>query len=368
MRNLKIFNKNDVIKHSDYHEYPFKGITERIIKEDISNSDILYWEPLEPLDAPFILYKNSKGIYEFSDLLKNRNIKIYVIYSDYSSIAYEIENVKIIRWKTSLLHYCKSSAKFSYKDSIDNIRIKDDNFTKLFSSLNLGVRPSRVTLLDNLYKNGLFEYGDISWNHLTTEEPFIGLNLKFHYWKERKMKIDLDEINGENDNQIHDNHLWTDYYLKSNCFLMVQSESIVLEKGYGDVHFLSEKTWKPLLLGQPFLNIGSSGYYNYIKELGFKLYDDIIDYSFDKIENTEDRILGIINELNKLKDQDYNQLYSKIKSKVDYNRELCLSLLKKDIFISNDFKNLYSLHKNSIDNLSEIEMNMNLKKIFEYLK
>ena len=368
MKNLKIFNKYDVVKYNDYHDYPFKGISERIINEDISNCDILYWEPLEPLDVPFSYNSISKGIYEFSDLLKNRNIKIYAIYSDYSSIDYEIENVEVIRWKTSLLHYCKSSAEFSYKDSIYNIRIKDDNFTKLFSSLNLGVRPSRVTLLDNLYKNGLFDYGDISWNHLTTEDAFIGLNLKFDYWKETKIKIDLETLSSGNDNQIHDNHLWTDYYLKSNCFLMVQSESIVFERGYGDVHFLSEKTWKPLLLGQPFLNVGSCGYYNYIEKLGFKLYDEIIDYSFDKIESTEHRIFGIIDELNKLKDQDYNILYNKIKSKIDYNRELCLSLLKNDTFIPNEFKNLYSLHKSSIDNLSEIEMNMNLKEIFEYLK
>jgi hypothetical protein len=368
MRSLNLFNRHDVIKYNDYHEYPFKGITERILKENIFDSDILYWEPLEPLDAPFSYNPISKGISEFSDLLKSRNIKIYAVYSDYHLSDFGIENVEVIRWKTSLLHYCKSSAEFSYKDSIYNIRIKDDNFKKLFSSLNLGVRPARVTLLDNLYKNNLFGYGDISWNHLTTEDRFKSLNLSFKYWKETQLKIDFDEMDCGNKNEIHDNHLWTDYYLKSNCLMMVQCESIVFDGGYDTVQFLSEKTWKPLLLGQPFLNVGSCGYYNYIEKLGFKLYDEIIDYSFDKIDNTEQRILGIIDELNKLKDQDYNILYNKIKSKIDYNRELCLSLLKNDTFIPNEFKNLYSLHKSSIDNLSEIEMNMNLKEIFEYLK
>lgn len=368
MKDFIIFTLRDVVRFSDYHTYPFKGIAKRIIDENITNCDILYWAPLEPIDSPFNHSENYKGVDDFETLIKSRDIQIYVIHSDYNTNIIELENVYVLKWKTSLLHYCKSSAEFKYKKSIQNIRIDDSNFKKLFSSLNLGVRPTRVFLLDNLYKNGLFDYGDISWNHLTTEERFSDLNLKFNYWKETKLKVDLDIIDYGVQNQVHDNHLWTEYYLNSNCLFSIQSESIVHDGGYGEKQFLSEKTWKPLLLGQPFLNIGSCGYYNYLQEFGFKLYDEIIDYSFDSICNTEERILSITSQLEKLKDEDYNLIYKKIKSKIDYNRNLVLSILKKDTYIPNEFENFYIKHKNKMDSLSNVEMNMDLKDIFGYLK
>lgn len=368
MRDFKIFTLNDVVRFNDYHLYPFKGITKRIEDEDINNTDILYWEPLEPIDAPFSYDENSKGISEFEALLKTRNIKIYSVYSDYSNKTFNIDNVIIIRWKTSLLHYCNNSATNLYNGNITDVKINDTNFTKLFNSLNRGVRESRVILLDELYKKGLFTYGDISWNMLTTDEPFIDYNLKFNHWKEERLVLDLNSsVEQSDDTEIYDNQLWTDYYLNSNCLFTIQSESIV-GSSFNSTPFLSEKTWKPLLLGQPFLIISSAGYYEYLQSLGFKLYDEIIDYSFDSSEDVEFRIKSMVNQLESLKDKDYNELYLKIKDKVIYNRNRCIEIVKKDTYISDEFIELYKTHQTSFDNLPHTQMNMSMKEIFGLLK
>lgn len=367
MRDFTIFTLKDVVQFLDYHEYPFKGITKRILDEDVKNCDILYWAPLEPFDAPFNYNETSKGVNEFETLIKSRNIQIYVIHSDYDTKLFELENVHIIGWKTSLIHYCNSSIEFRYKVSVENAKIDNSNFKKLFNTLNLGVRPSRVTLLDNLYKHNLFDYGDISWNHITTDEPFIHMGLKFKYWNERRLTLDLKTIKPLQGKQIHDTHLWTDYYLNSNCLFTIQAESIVRDVP-NTLHFLSEKTWKPLILGQPFLTIGSPRYYEYLQSFGFKLYDEIIDYWFDKITNNEDRIESTVLELYKLKDKNYDDLYSQIKHKVDYNKNLAISIIKNDSYLPLKFQELYKVHKNSIDKLSPFDMNMNLKNIFGYLK
>ena len=363
MRNFKLFTLRDVIQFSDYHTYPFKGITKRIIDEDITECDILYWAPLEPIDSPFTYLEQSVGVQEFSHLLKERNIEMFVVHSEYDTITFQIENVHILRWKTSLLHYCNSSVEFRYKDIIENVKIDDSNFKKLFNSLNLGVRPARVTLLDNLYKYGLFDYGDISWNHITKDEPFKDMGLVFNHWNEERLTLDLERIEPTSEEQIHDTHLWTDYYLDSNCLFTVQAESIVKDTP-NTLHFLSEKTWKPLILGQPFIIVGSPHYYKYLESFGFKLYDEIIDYSFDEIINNETRIEQIVIQLSKLKDKNYNELYSLIKDKVEYNRNLAISIIKNDQYIPQQFEELYKVHKKSFEQLSPFDMNMDLSKIF----
>lgn len=373
MQDFKVFTLNDVVKFNDYHIYPFKGITKRIEDEDIRNCDILYWEPLEPIDAPFSYYKDSFGHKEFSDLLIERNIKIYAVYSDYDTKTIQdskttyIPNLIIIKWKTSLLNYCRYSAESVYGYDINNIKVQDTNFKKLFNCLNRGVRPARVTLLDELYKNDLFDFGEISWNLLTTDSQFIDYNLSFKYWKEKRLKIDLDASDISDPDKVLDFHLWSDYYLNSSSLISIQSESIMGDQILNK-YFLSEKTWKPLILGKPFIMLGPPGYYKYLQTFGFKLYDEIFDYSFDIETDETKRIKMIVSEINKLKNEDYIELYKKIKKSVLYNRNLAISITDNDSYIDESFINLYKKHKNIIDSIPPAELNMDLKKVFGNLK
>lgn len=373
MQDFKVFTLNDVVRFNDYHTYPFKGITKRIEDEDIRNCDILYWEPLEPIDAPFSYYKDSFGHKEFSDLLIERNIKIYAVYSDYDTKTIQdskttyIPNLIIIKWKTSLLNYCRYSAESVYGYDINNIKVQDTNFKKLFNCLNRGVRPARVTLLDELYKNDLFDFGEISWNLLTTDSQFIDYNLSFKYWKEKRLKIDLDASDISDPDKVLDFHLWSDYYLNSSSLISIQSESIMGDQILNK-YFLSEKTWKPLILGKPFIMLGPPGYYKYLQTFGFKLYDEIFDYSFDIETDETKRIKMIVSEINKLKNEDYIELYKKIKKSVLYNRNLAISITDNDSYIDESFINLYKKHKNIIDSIPPAELNMDLKKVFGNLK
>ena len=47
-----------------------------------------------------------------------------------------------------------------------------------------------------------------------------------------------------------------------------------------------------------------------LKEFGFRLYDGLIDYSFDQESNIFDRVDGLVKNLNKLKFEDLNELYN----------------------------------------------------------
>ena len=372
-RNFKLFTLKDVIEFSDYHQYPFKGITKRIIDENIRNCDILYWETIEPIDAPISYLENSKGHLEFSNLLIDRDIKIYGVCSDYKIKTIQdhpdtfIKNIELIKWKTSLLHFSRYSAESTYHSEIENIKVQNSKFTKLFNCLNRGVRPARVTLLDELYKNGLFEYGEISWNLLTTDEPFKGYGLSFKHWNEERLSIDLETSDIVDSEKVLDFHLWSDYYLNSETLFTIQSESIITDQK-SEKYFLSEKTWKPLILGKPYIMVGPPGYYKYLQSFGFKLYDEIFDYSFDEITDIDTRIQYIVSEINKLKSENYMELYLKIKDKVEYNRNLAISITQKDKYISNKLIEVYIKHMDTINSIPCQNFHMDLKKVFGKLK
>jgi hypothetical protein len=53
---------------------------------------------------------------------------------------------------------------------------------------------------------------------------------------------------------------------------------------------LTEKSFKAMANCHPYLVLGDVGTHQHIKNLGFNLYEDLIDYSFDSIENNGERL------------------------------------------------------------------------------
>lgn len=337
--------------------------------KDFKNLDILFWAPLEPLEYPFVNdlgevnESKTKFFKDLYSILKNRNLKIFVVssYTDSSSII-DIYNplseyVSIFKWKTSLLHLTRFAYESVYNDSIYNIKFDESDINKLFLNLNRNPKPDRVYMVDSLFKNNLFDIGDVSWNILSEHSDY-----NFKHWNETIKKIDLNEV-VTSGGVVHDFHLFSDkYLLSSKCFINIVSETIVGGSVETDV-FISEKTWKPLLLGHPFLCVAPAYFFKYLKSFGFKLYDEIFDYSFDNEMDVYARIDMIIDNLIKLKNKDYNKLYLKIKDKVEYNRNLSISFTEKDPFMEIKLINFYKNHKIEMDKIHLRKYNMNLQKI-----
>lgn len=58
--------------------------------------------------------------------------------------------------------------------------------------------------------------------------------------------------------------------------------------------FRTEKIWKPICIGHPWIAVASVGYYKEMHGLGFKTFGHLIDESFDQIDNYVDRANRII--------------------------------------------------------------------------
>ena len=86
---------------------------------------------------------------------------------------------------------------------------------------------------------------------------------------------------------------------------------------------LTEKSFKGIANCHPYLIIGDVNTHRHIKDLGFELYEDLIDYSFDSINNSEVRLNSALKEVKRI----YNigesgilEWYKKNIDKIEHNK------------------------------------------------
>jgi hypothetical protein len=86
---------------------------------------------------------------------------------------------------------------------------------------------------------------------------------------------------------------------------------------------LTEKTMKAYAACQLPIWFAVKGFVQYQRELGFDVFDDIIDHSYDNVENPLDRIPMIVKELKKLTDRPLSALQDLLKvnwHRLEYNK------------------------------------------------
>jgi hypothetical protein len=72
--------------------------------------------------------------------------------------------------------------------------------------------------------------------------------------------------------------------------------------------FITEKTWKPILSGQLFLVLGNQGILSELRRLGFDVFDDIIDHSYDFETDARTRLNKMHAELDRIVDLDLHDM------------------------------------------------------------
>jgi hypothetical protein len=100
----------------------------------------------------------------------------------------------------------------------------------------------------------------------------------------------------ELDSTAHNDHsqLVSEHFTNSYC-------NIVLETLYTGGPFLSEKTFKPIKHGQPFVLAGPAGSLQLLRDLGYRVFDTVIDNSYDLIENDTQRWYQLLETIKKIK-------------------------------------------------------------------
>ena len=76
---------------------------------------------------------------------------------------------------------------------------------------------------------------------------------------------------------------------------------------YKDKLHLTEKTFKPIVAGQPFLLLAGRGNLSYLRDYGFKTFGDYWDESYDNIEDPGQRIGAVVSIVEQLANLTHTQ-------------------------------------------------------------
>lgn len=216
----------------------------------------------------------------------------------------QIENTEVSWWDTFWIGKTLGSLYHSnqgQKLSIDPY--EDIEYKYHYISMNNRPHSHRCLLIDLLAKNNLLEHGAVSMHGI----PVL---YTYRYFDGRPLIIESEFVEDKNQYRI------VDQYYESFAQLISESS--------GNTILLSEKTAIPLLLGKPFLVASQMHYHKFLKSLGFELYEELFDYSFDDEPNEEKRYEMLLENFKKLVQidkQDLPILRMKIANKVAFNKK-----------------------------------------------
>lgn len=217
------------------------------------------------------------------------------------------QNIRVWLWPTIFFKICYVIAKLgTFFDT------KVTTFKYPLISLNSRRRPHRCQMIDLMARENLIEGNAVTWHGIGD------CVYNWQYFKERKLT--LSEIPASKKDPLGFNeYCLVDEWGES--FLHLISETHI------DVRYISEKTVMCLMSGKLFIVWGAPGIHNDLRNMGFQLYDEIIDYSFDSIQNDDERLETIIKEVKRiLALGNYEEIYQRISPALLHNQQRSIEL------------------------------------------
>lgn len=139
------------------------------------------------------------------------------------------------------------------------------------------------------------------------------------------------------------NNDWGEIYLNSSPYIDTYF-SLVTETVFDYPYsFRTEKIWKPVAIGHPFIVASNAGYYRDLHNLGFKTFGNVIDESFDQIENNQDRLKRIVQIVKDLCQQDLASFIKECYNVCKYNQQ---RLAELRLQVRNDFSQQFAEYIN----------------------
>lgn len=190
---------------------------------------------------------------------------------------------------------------------------KDSAITKIFISMNHRAHLHRCLLMDTLEKYNMGDKGFVSWRGVDQAD------YKFNYWNPRNLQFD--------DGFLGKNGMYTLPREYNNALINLISESNT------KTIFVTEKTYNAIFAEKPFIIQGAVGIHRYLSRLGFEMYDEIFDYTFDEVADIIDRTEMIVQNLKKLEDKNLNELKIILSKKAKRNKQRAINIIKNRQYI-----------------------------------
>lgn len=289
--------------------------------------DLVFDEFVYPLLGHYI---ESKGLHVdiIMSLVKEKdNVKKY-------------KGIDIHSWPTYWLY--KTYGHFK-STSCYNERIKRKSESQglkyHFITMNNRSHPFRCELIDKLAEHDLLKHSAYSWNNTDT---FLN-TYQFKYFDAKTKTFDdgFKTTGGQ-------------YYLPTEYF---ESFAQLISESDTNRLFFSEKISIALITGKPFIAAAGYKIHEYLRDsLGFKLFEEVFDYSFD---NEPDRIkrwdmiVENMKNLCKLSHEQLKDLTHSIRPKIIYNQNRAREIVQDANFIPKPVHDCIKLYRESTERVHD---------------
>lgn len=254
-------------------------------------------------------------------------------YSILDSISYDA--VKVIEWPTFFIHrtfYLMNLEESYLKNKKMHLDILNTNvnlnckYDFTFITMNNIAKFHRMMLMDILAKYNLFEYGAVAWRNVNRtynnlEDSLKNPTYNYKYWTPKALYLDQDTVYNLKFQEL----LPKEY---NQAFMQIVTESETK-------HFvITEKTAVPLLFNKLFLVVSCKNFHKNLEDLGFKLYEELFDYSFDSFDKLEDRVEGVVKnvqQITKMSNLEKEKALNCVIEKIKYNRQRALKSVINDV-------------------------------------
>jgi hypothetical protein len=174
--------------------------------------------------------------------------------------------------------------------------------------LNGGPRPHRIANYYQLMKKSYKDQMSISLHNIDNNDKMYRrlddvrlLDEELNYWNSIRHSLPLLE-------KPYGMFLPTCLPQIFDSYLHLVTETTVLPGV-----FITEKTWKPVVAGVPFLMFGNPGTMSFLKTLGVDTYDDIIDHDYyDNEPDWRERLTKMHTVLDNLIDYGAEKIYQQL--------------------------------------------------------
>lgn len=183
-------------------------------------------------------------------------------------------------------------------------RVLDNSIDQVydFTVLNRTHKWWRASIMSDLLHHSILEHSQWSYNtNCIINENYDDNPIEVdtdYTWRERMHKFVSEGpyVCDEFTVQTQNDHHWvnTDLYSKSYFHIVVETHFDADQSGGT---FITEKTWKPIKFGQPFVVVGPAGTLSVLRTAGYRVFDDVLDNTYDTIQNNTDRWIAIRNLL-----------------------------------------------------------------------
>jgi len=219
----------------------------------------------------------------------------------------------------------------------DITRADNDHRFLLYARAWTGTREYRLKFVEKIIENNLhssFKYNFFETDNNTHYSILTDVNINEYFPKQEFIKQEsmiTHIIKGHSsDTQKPGQELHHDVTSDSSAYIDIKDYKstaiqIVAETLFDTekIH-LTEKTFQPIVAGQPFLTLSAPGTLEVLRYYGFHTFDHVWDESYDTIKDPGERMTAVleqIKKLNSLSKEEFKQVYEKCLAVCEHNRQ-----------------------------------------------